>query len=153
MFSRLSQLLNEMQRELNSVSHMVEGTYTPTPATLSITPLANDMFAPISFPSSMVPMDMTSTDKGYEITMDVPGLTGSGISVTIEPGNILTVVGNRSCNKAVMKDSESGEKVYAERFQGKFSRSVKLPDDIDTRNVDASVHNGILLIHIGRKLE
>lgn len=169
MFKRLSYLLGEMQREVDSMSRMLDDKMqnrilnaTEDTEVSSITPtpmIDNVMPVPFAFPSSIVPMDMTyDNENGYVIKMDVPGLTGSGITVTIEPGNILTVVGERSCNtRRMMKDMDADtdtdllQRIHLERYHGKFARSVKLPDDIDTKNVDACVHNGILTIRIGKK--
>ncbi len=169
-FARFSYLVNEMQRELASISRLLlEDSPMPshdrkllmdTPdITDALVPFVSNSLAPFSVKSIMVPIDMTYDDATYEIKMDVPGMTGSGIRVSIEPGNMLTVTGERTCtdddkiNKVPNSNNTDRNKMYTERFYGKFSRSIKLPDDIDTGRVDASVHNGILTIRIGRKNE
>ena len=181
-FARFSYLVNEMQRELASISRLLLED-SPMPGhdrkllmedkvhagnpdiTDALVPFVSNSLAPFSVKSIMVPIDMTYDRETYEIKMDVPGMTGTGIRVSIEPGNMLIVTGERTCPQQQVKSdmndrndrtdrTESNErsKMYTERFYGKFSRSIKLPDDIDTGKVDASVHNGILTIKIGRKV-
>lgn len=172
-FARFSYLVNEMQRELASISRLLLED-SPMPGhdrkllmedkvhagnpdiTDALVPFVSNSLAPFSVKSIMVPIDMTYDRETYEIKMDVPGMTGTGIRVSIEPGNMLTVTGERTCPQQQVRtdrnDSNERSKMYTERFYGKFSRSIKLPDDIDTGRVDASVHNGILTIKIGRKV-
>lgn len=174
-FARFSFLVNEMQRELASISRLlIEDSPMPvqekkllladTPDITDLVPFVSSSLAPFS-KSIMIPIDMTYDDETYEVKMDVPGLTSTGIRVSIEPGNMLTVVGERSCpdnannsnnsnsndNNGTIDNNNKRNRMYTERFFGKFSRAVKLPDDIDTEKIDASVHNGILTIRIGRK--
>lgn len=169
--TRLSQLVSVLQRELEVFKKEILQNHEPTPTPelttielpiLDITQVNASSSQPVPFSLSpvMVPMEMSYDEAKYEITLDVPGITASGITISIEPGNVLKVHGQRPSKQTInmMTTNKNGDEltsrtqhVYSDRYFGAFSRSVKLPLDIDTQNVDASVHNGILTIRIARK--
>ena len=57
---------------------------------------------------------------------------------------------NNTKNNSKEANSQKEEKKMCvrERYYGRFSRSVRLPSNIDLSDVDASVHNGILTVVI-----
>jgi HSP20 family protein len=69
--------------------------------------------------------EITRTDTGYEIEIPAPGYAASQIEVTVEDG-VLTAQGKNE--------------------KRSFRRSIMLPEEIDTDQIDAKVENGLLTV-------
>ena len=68
-----------------------------------------------------------------------------GLDVTIER-NVLKIAGART---SAMPKGEAKVQLYAhERPEGRFSRAVSLPDDVDPRKVEAKYRDGVLYVSI-----
>lgn len=126
--------------------------------------------------SSMFAADFREEQGRYVVKVDVPGMTSANLKVTIENGRDLAISGERKSEYSdddaehgsaapspSPEDSADDEDVAAdkggaankgkcmyERYFGSFSRTMRLPADIDISKVDASVANGILTIAIGK---
>ena len=57
---------------------------------------------------------------------------------------MVTIRGRRERNEEV----PTSNYFYQECYWGPFSRSIILPTDIDAEHVDATMHEGILTIHL-----
>jgi HSP20 family molecular chaperone IbpA len=77
-------------------------------------------------------IDVLRTDNGFDVEIPVPGFKTNEIEIVVKE-NVLTVTG-KSERRA-------------------FTRSLKLPDDVDTQNIEASVENGLLLLNLSRHPE
>ncbi len=91
--------------------------------------------------------DVVDQDKRYIITADIPGVKKEDITISLESG-VLTISGMR-------KSDEVDDQDYCmnERQLGRFSRSLRLPERVDDKNVDASLSNGVLIIHVPKAEE
>lgn len=84
-------------------------------------------------PFRMVPaspgwgFEITKAETGYTVELPVPGYRPEDIEVTVED-RVLTIIGK------------------AERRQ--FTRTLVLPDEIDTEQVGAVVENGMLTLDL-----
>jgi HSP20 family protein len=92
-------------------------------------------------PVSM-PMDAYREGDAIHIWMDVPGVNGDNLDVTVEK-NSLTVTANRS-----WEPSEDMQVLAGERAQGTFSRTIALGDNLDTSGLAASYEDGVLHLTI-----
>jgi len=93
-----------------------------------------------SLDGSLVPsVDIDESETSYLIKTDLPGLTKEDINVNIEDG-IMTISGEKK------RETEKKDKHYSryERSYGKFSRSFSLPNNVDSKKVEAKYHNGVL---------
>ena len=81
----------------------------------------------------------------FEIYLAVPGMEKDDIKVKVEK-NILTM----SAEKEVEQDSTYK---LTEFKYGTFSRTFKLPETVDVSTIDATLKNGVLTIHIGKRKE
>jgi len=81
-------------------------------------------------------MDISEEEGHYYISMDVPGLTKSDISIKVENGAV-KIEGER-------KEEKKGKYHHSERAYGKFLRSFSLPDDVDSAKIEAKAENGVL---------
>ncbi|KAJ3138144.1 hypothetical protein HK100_000135 [Physocladia obscura] len=91
-------------------------------------------------------LDLTEADDGYHIHADLPGVNKDEINVATKDG-ILTISGERSANKEV-KDEQ---RHIVERSFGKFSRTVRLPNDANFEKVSAKLNNGVLELVVAKK--
>jgi HSP20 family molecular chaperone IbpA len=72
---------------------------------------------------------VTRTEDGYEVEVPVPGYTSDEIEVSLKDC-VLTASG---------KNDRWG-----------FSRSLMIPDDVDTESVDVKIENGMLRVGLKR---
>jgi HSP20 family protein len=91
-------------------------------------------------------MDVAEHADAYLIHMELPGVSSENVEVDFQQ-NVLTIRGTKP---ASFDASSEGEyRVYAtERVSGQFERSVRLPEFIDSDNIDASFSNGVLTVHV-----
>lgn len=76
--------------------------------------------------------DVTRTDRGYEMEIPVPGYTSEDIDVSVQD-DVLTISGK------------------SERRS--FTRTMVIPDDVDSDAISASVKNGMLYVDLQRRPE
>ena len=85
------------------------------------------------------------TPTSVEVFVFVPGIAASSLDVTIER-NVLKISGMRA---SAIPTRDATVQLYAnERPEGRFSRAVSLPDDVDPLKVQATYRDGILRISI-----
>lgn len=95
-----------------------------------------------------LPVDLFETEQAFIVTANVPGLTAEQIQVQFEDG-VLTI-------NAEIAQPELGENVRAiaqERAFGRFSRSIRLNDVVDTDGVEAVYNNGVLTLTLPKTPE
>ena len=93
-------------------------------------------------------IDIEEHDKGLTVRADVPGADPKEIKITVNDG-YLSIEGEREDTR----EGEDGKTRWAERFSGSFSRSVRLPNDVDTGAVEAKYTHGVLEIDCPLKPE
>jgi HSP20 family protein len=92
-----------------------------------------------STPRWRPPTDVFERDDAYAIVVEVAGMRGTEISVTLEKG-ILTIRGIRA-NKSERKAYHQMEIAY-----GEFETNVRLPKRTDTDKIEASYSDGFLRV-------
>lgn len=123
-------------------------------------------------------VDVTESEKSYNIEMELPGRDEKNVDIQIEKG-VLTISSKTEENTEIAdrKKSEKREKpekieaeknasetenaekkseetrkyLVRERRVFEFSRSFSLPDDVDEEKASASFRNGILSVILPRK--
>lgn len=89
--------------------------------------------------------DAAATNDYYEINIELPGVKADDIEVEMHD-NVLTVHGEKR-----EEHEESGKTWYfSERSFGAFNRSFRLPPDVTTGEVEATVSDGILKLRIAK---
>ena len=88
-------------------------------------------------------VDISETDKEYEIKVEVPGMQKDDFNVEVENGSI-KVSGERKW------EEEDKDKTYhrVESQYGSFVRTFGLPDDVNEENIEAHYDNGVLRIKL-----
>ena len=74
-------------------------------------------------------IDVIRTEGGFDVEIPVPGFRTDQIEIVVKE-NVLTLT--------------------AKSDRRAFTRSLKLPDEIDTQNIDAAVENGLLSLSLKR---
>jgi HSP20 family protein len=92
--------------------------------------------------------DFYEKEGKYYLTAELPGLKKDDVSVTIDNG-MLTISGKKES-----KREEKGAYYYLrEASYGSFSRSLRLPADVEMDKVEAIFTNGLLNMVIPHKGE
>lgn len=88
-------------------------------------------------------IDVRETDKGLEVSADLPGADPKDVEVTFADGT-LTIRGE----KKVDREERSDEWHLVERRRGAFARTIDLPTDVDSDKAHAEFKNGVLRIFL-----
>ncbi|HED35008.1 MAG TPA: Hsp20/alpha crystallin family protein [Gammaproteobacteria bacterium] len=93
-------------------------------------------------------LNISSDDHNYNISLELPGLKESDISVEVK-NDVLTVRGT------VNEEKEDKDKHFyrIERSYGTFQRTLALPDDANADDIRASMKDGVLDLMIPRNEE
>ena len=86
-------------------------------------------------------VDIESTEDGYVLYAEMPGVSKDGIEVTVENGDLL-IVGHRRPLDV------SGEPIYRESRPYDFRRVYELDPSIDTSRISARIENGLLIVNL-----
>jgi HSP20 family protein len=92
--------------------------------------------------TTALPMDSVRRDGELVLRFDVPGIDPEKIDVTVDRG-VLAVSATREETK-----TEGESPVVRERLFGSFTRRVRLSDNLDADNIEASNHDGVLEVRI-----
>jgi HSP20 family protein len=91
-------------------------------------------------PSAML-MDAWRDGDTFHVEFDLPGVSQDSIDIDVER-NVVTVKAERPAR------ASDAELLAAERPRGVFSRQLVLGDNLDTNNIKASYHEGVLSLTI-----
>jgi HSP20 family protein len=86
-------------------------------------------------------VDIESTDDGYVLYAEMPGVSKDGIEVTVENGD-LVIAGHRRPLDV------HGEPIYRESRPYDFRRVYELDPSIDTSRISARIENGLLIVNL-----
>lgn len=93
-------------------------------------------------------LDVTETEKAYEVSVELPGIEEKDIELTLADG-VLTLKGE----KKVDREQKEKGRVHIERSFGSFQRSLSLPSDVDEDKVEAAFKNGVLTVTLPKRPE
>ncbi len=88
-------------------------------------------------------MDLVETDDHFVLRADLPGMSQEDISIEVED-RALTVSGERKAEHEVRQEGFH----RVERSFGRFSRSLTLPEGVDSEAVTASFDRGVLEVRV-----
>jgi len=102
---------------------------------------------PKKFPANPA-VDVTETEKAYEITAELPGMDEKNVEVNVANGGI-TIKGEKK------EETEEKKKDYylSERRYGSFERYFGLPEGVDAGKIEATFKNGILKVTLPKTAE
>jgi HSP20 family protein len=92
--------------------------------------------------------NLSETEKEVHVEAEIPGMDPKDISVSLDDG-VLSIRGERK------HEHEEKEENYhrIERSYGSFSRSFRLPAEVDADKVEADYKNGVLKIRMPKTKE
>ena len=92
--------------------------------------------------------DVTETDAGYEIAIELPGMTEKDIELSLSD-DVLTMKGEKK------EEREEKKKDYhvTERSYGSFQRTFRVPSGVDTKKVSANFSKGVLTVALPKTKE
>lgn len=95
-------------------------------------------------PQSLVlPIDLYEQEGKLMIRAAVPGVKPDDLDIQVE-NNVLTISGETKCEDEI-KDA----KVYRREVSyGRFTRSIRLPENLDLEKIDAQFSNGIVTVSL-----
>lgn len=93
-------------------------------------------------------LDVEETEDGYTLHVELPGVPAEDVEVSLEE-NVLTISGERR----FYEDRDEGSFRRIERHVGRFHRSVRLPDRVQSDGVSATAKDGVLTIVVPKAEE
>jgi|SRR5690242_11577746 HSP20 family protein len=93
-------------------------------------------------------VDFAETEKGYEVTAELPGMEEKNIEVKFADG-VLTIKGE----KQEEKEEKKKDYYMNERSFGSFHRALQLPNGIDPDKIEASFAQGVLKVTLPKNAE
>jgi len=86
-------------------------------------------------------IDIYENNDNITVRAELPGMKKEDITVSLD-GDVLTIAGERKQEE----ENKEGETYRAERYFGRFQRSVTLPHPVDMKKVQATYKDGVLTI-------
>ena len=109
--------------------------------------------APVRQPA----IDVSESDSGYVVTLDVPGVTREDVKVSID-GRRVSIVAEARAAQAPAADSAAAEAprntdrvILRERAFASFARSFTLQSEIDQSSSQARLENGVLTLTLTKR--
>lgn len=102
------------------------------------------------FGATATPMPSFNTTQdpdAYHVTAELPGFAEKDIKLDVHRG-LITVSGQRG-----VAAPEGHRAAHRERGVVKFSRSLRLPDEVDEGAVKATLKDGVLAISLPKRAE
>ena len=105
-------------------------------------------FVPSRVAAAMPAINVVEAKDHYQISVELPGLVKDDVKISLDK-NQLTISGERKpTNK-----TEGTKLVRSESWNGKFNRTIELPDTVDSNNISAELTNGILTVSVPKAEE
>lgn len=92
--------------------------------------------------------DLSETDEGYELQIDLPGMNKDDVAIDYSDG-ILTISGERSDER---EDKRKGY-YLSERSYGAYERSFRVPDSVEPDDIGAEFRDGVLTVKLPKSEE
>ena len=136
-----------LRHEIDRLFDEFDGGFWRTPfrsSLLDVAPFRNGNGGFASVPA----VDVSETDKAYEITAELPGMDEKNVEVKVANG-LLTIKGEKQDEK------EEKKKDYyrRERSFGSFERSFQVPEGVDADKIEANFKKGVLSVTLPKSAE
>ena len=92
-------------------------------------------------------LDVTETERGYVVTLEVPGVAKEDVKVSIE-GRQVSI----QASAEQREERKDGERVvYRERSAVRYARSFTLPVEVDAAEASAKLDHGVLTLTLPKR--
>jgi HSP20 family protein len=105
-------------------------------------------FRPLSWAGSSetrLPLDVTSSEDAITVEAALPGVHPDDVEITVHQDTLTIAV-----KEQAEQISREGERVYRELRRSSGSRTLTLPNGLDTEHAVATFDNGLLRLSIPR---
>jgi HSP20 family protein len=92
-------------------------------------------------------LDVSEDDKGYRVTVDMPGVAKEAVKVRVE-GRRVSI--ETATEEAAQTDGS--RLLYRERRAARYARSFSLPAEIDQGQSEARFENGVLTLNLVKRV-
>ena len=111
--------------------------------------------APVRRPA----IDVSESDRGYVVTLDVPGVSREDVKVSIDGRRVSIVAEARAAEAAAETPAAEGAEaarpaervILRERAVASFARSFTLQSEIDQASSQAKLDNGVLTLTLTKR--
>ncbi len=104
-----------------------------------------DPFRALRHVRAFPPLNLATTGAEFVLSAQIPGMDPGEVELTVTP-ETLTLRGERRRPVGVKDDSYRRQ----ERFMGRWSRTITLPDRVDEARVTAQFADGVLTVRLPR---
>ena len=98
--------------------------------------------------SGLMQTDVSETDSGYGVTMNLPGFKKEDVKCELKDGYLVVTATTNTNNDE--KDKE-GKYIRRERYSGTCSRSFYVGEDVTQDDIKARFEDGTLKLSIPKK--
>lgn len=107
--------------------------------------LLNEFFGGMSFTNGVSSplVNVMETDKEFNLEVLAPGYDKKNFDIQVENG-VITI------SNKIEEESTKSEENYTRRefYRSSFSRSFKLPKNVNTEDIKASYNDGVLILTV-----
>ncbi len=92
-------------------------------------------------------LDVHENDNSYVVTTALPGVQPENVNIKLH-NDLLTIEG-----EIPQQTTENARSLMQERFYGRFSRTIRLPQPVNRDAVEAVFENGVLTLTLPKSPE
>lgn len=93
-------------------------------------------------------LDLSETEKGFVVRLEAPGMAQDDFDVDLDR-TLLTISGKRE-----LRSEEKGEDyLWHERQEGRFLRTIRLPNAVQEDKIEAAYADGVLKIKLPKAMQ
>ncbi|MEO6277317.1 Hsp20/alpha crystallin family protein [Roseateles sp.] len=93
-------------------------------------------------------LDVSEDDKGYHVTVDMPGVTKEAVKVRVEGRRVHI----ETATEEASAPTDGSRLLYRERRAASYARSFALPAEIDQGQSQARFENGVLTLSLVKRV-
>ena len=93
-----------------------------------------------------IPIEVSDKGKMYELKAELPGIKKENLDIDIDSNYVVV-----NAKKEEEKKTQDHNYTKTELKYGEFSRTIYLPEEINTQKAEAELKDGVLLIHAPKK--
>ncbi|MCY4754958.1 Hsp20/alpha crystallin family protein [Pelomonas aquatica] len=93
-------------------------------------------------------LDVSEDDKGYHVTVDMPGVAKEAVKVRVEGRRVHI----ETAAEEAAAPTDGSRLLYRERRAARYARSFSLPVEIDPGQSQARFENGVLTLDLGKRV-
>lgn len=93
-------------------------------------------------------LDVSEDDKGYHVTVDMPGVAKEAVKVRVEGRRVHI----ETAAAEATAPTDGSRLLYRERRAARYARSFSLPVEIDQGQSQARFENGVLTLDLSKRV-